>query len=70
MSKPRLLPQDQRAYDRVAALERGASVVFDGKAATFTGLAGYLITIRANRRCVYLRAGDPKIAEIAAGIRD
>lgn len=70
MTKPRLLPEDQRAYDLVAALQRGAAVVFEGKPATFTGMAGYLVTLRANRRSVYLRAGDQAIREIAAGIHD
>lgn len=61
MAKPRISLSDQRAYDRVAAMPVGAAVVFNGAPANFTGMAGYLITLKVKRRTVYLRAGDPRI---------
>jgi hypothetical protein len=62
--KPRLSLIDQQAYQRIAALPVGAAVTFDGSPATFTGMAGYLITLKVKRCTVYLRAGDPRIKEI------
>lgn len=62
--KPRLTPADQQAYARIAALPVGAPLTVEGLAAKFDGMTGYLITLKVKRRTVYLRAGDPRIAEI------
>lgn len=65
MAKPLITQADQQAYTRIAALAIGTALTFEGAPATFDGMTGYLITLRVKRRSVYLRAGDPRIKEIA-----
>lgn len=63
--KPRITPDDQRAYDRIAALATDTAVTFQGRPAKFLGMTGYLITLRPKGKPImYLRAGDRRIAEI------
>lgn len=66
-TKPCLKPADARAYQRVASLPDGAAVDVRGTKAQFIGMTGYLVTLRfkGRRGTVYLRAGDPRIREIA-----
>lgn len=65
--KPRISLEDQRAYERIAALGPDTAVTFQGRPAKFLGMTGYLITLRPKGKPItYLRAGDPRIAEISA----
>ena len=67
---PRIKPDDARAFARLAALPEGSVLTVNDKEAKVELMTGNLITLKFRGRMgiVWLRAGDPRIKEIAASI--